>query len=128
MVRNTNAFCRQRIDITIFFQEMFIMKTLSEDFNKLTVVKGETFDVMLSANPSTGYGWELAVKQGKASLLNEAFVGAAQSGEVCGGDAYQIFTFRAEETGILEIDGVYKRSWEAPSAKDRKQHFMVTVK
>ncbi len=104
------------------------MKTLTEAFNTATVAKGETFAIELDSNPTTGYAWDVKLKAGKASLLKEDFTSSAQPGSmVCGAGGKQVFIFKAEEAGTVEIEAQYKRAWEnKPPAK--LKNFTVTVK
>ena len=104
------------------------MKKLTEEFNKVTVAKGESFSIELVSNPSTGYAWDLKLKAGKASLVKEDFISdAPRSSMVCGAGGKEVFVFKAEESGIIEIAADYKRSWEkVPPVKS--QSFRITVK
>ena len=104
------------------------MKKLTEEFNKASVAKGEHFAIMLDSNPSTGYGWDVQLKAGKASLVAEDYISDAKPGSmVYGGGGKEVFVFKAEEAGTIEIEAQYKRSWEnKPPLKS--QGFSVTVK
>lgn len=103
------------------------MKKLTEAFNKVTVAKGETFAIELESNPSTGYSWDLRLKAGKAKLVDEDFISSVSEPEICGAGGKEVFVFKAEESGTIEIEAQYKRSWESkPPAK--VQNFSVTVK
>jgi len=105
------------------------MKRLTEDFNKVTVAKGETFSIELASNPSTGYGWDVQLKSGKASLVKEDYVSSAPAGSmIVGGDGKEIFVFKANETGTVEIEAQYKRSWEKSVPAAKVKNFSVTVK
>jgi inhibitor of cysteine peptidase len=104
------------------------MKKLTEEFNQVSVAKGETFAIELDSHPSTGYGWDVKLKAGKASLVKEDFISSAPPDSmVCGAGGKEIFIFKAEETGTIEIEAQYKRSWEnKPPLK--LQGFSITVK
>jgi len=91
------------------------MKKLTETFNKISVVKGDSFEIELSTNLSTGYGWDLQVVSGKASLLTDNIDPPQRgaSGEMfIGGESNQHFVFIAEESGQIDIKAEYKRPWE----------------
>ena len=104
------------------------MKKLTEEFNKVTVAKGEMFSIELDSNPSTGYRWDLQLKAGKASLVDEDFISdAPKNSMVCGAGGKKVFIFKAEEAGTIEIDATYKRPWKSDGAA-QSQSFKITVK
>jgi len=104
------------------------MKKLTEEFNKVSVAKGEYFAIELKSNPSTGYGWDVQLKAGKASLVMKDYISDAQPGSMLvGGGGKQVFVYKAEEAGAIEIEAGYKRSWETtPPLKSKS--FSITVK
>jgi inhibitor of cysteine peptidase len=104
------------------------MKKLTEEFNKVSVVKGEHFAIELPSNLTTGYGWDVQLKAGKASLIMKDYVTDAKPGSMLvGGGGKEVFVYKAEETGVIDIEAQYKRDWEnKPPAKVR--NFSVTVK
>ncbi len=75
------------------------MQKLTKEFNKASVKKGEYFAIeLLDSNPSTGYGWDLQLKAGKASLVAEDYISDAKPGSmVYGGGGKEVFVFKAEE-------------------------------
>ena len=104
------------------------MQKLTMEFNKVSVAKGEYFAIELPSNPATGYRWDLQLKAGKASLVMNDYITDAQPGSMLvGGGGKEVFVYKAEESGTIEIDAQYKRDWEnKPPAK--LQGFSVTVK
>ena len=104
------------------------MKKLTEDFNKVTVAKGETFSIELDSVPSAGYSWDLKLKAGKASLVKEDWVSDQPlDEEICGGGK-EVFVYKAEAAGTIEIEAEYKRSWEKTTPPLKSQRFNITVK
>jgi inhibitor of cysteine peptidase len=106
------------------------MKTLTEKFNEVTVKKGETFEISLEGNATTGYSWEFKVVAGKASLVNEDYiVDPSPPGEFwCGVGGRQFAAFKADEKGKIEIQAEYKRPWAKNDAPAKSQTFKITVK
>jgi inhibitor of cysteine peptidase len=89
---------------------------LSLDYTgrQIELTKGQTFNVTLETNPSTGYSWEvvelntnLLQKIGEAdsepSITNEQLVGAP---------VMHTFQFEVINTGQTTLKIVYRRSWE----------------
>ena len=92
------------------------MKKLTEEFNVVSVKKGEVFEVELESNPTTGFIWDVAPTRGRATFLCQSFEGCAvpPAGGVplIGTGGIQRFLFRAEETGTIEMKAEYSRKWE----------------
>ncbi len=88
---------------------------LSMDYNgwQIELTKGQTFNVTLEANPSTGYSWEVVEinnnilrqigEPGYQPIYNFTGVGAPEM---------QIFRFEAIGTGRTTLGLVYRRPWE----------------
>src|SRR5579863_1192210 len=107
------------------------MKTLTETFNKISVAKGDTFEIELYGNASTGYNWDVQVVAGKARLLSHVSEPPAYIAKsnifAGGGGGNENFVFVAEEAGEIDIKADYKRSWESkPAAKSVS--FNISVK
>ena len=76
------------------------------------VVEGETFDVGLAATPTSGYAWELdqAAAGDLLEFLASEFI-PSRAG-IVGGDAMQVFTFKARRAGEAQLRFLYSRRWE----------------
>jgi inhibitor of cysteine peptidase len=104
------------------------MHKLTEEFNKVTVNKGDVFYIALASNPSTGYTWEVKLKSGKASIVKEAFLSAvSRDSEVVGAGGTEVFIFQAEEAGTIRIKADYKQPWKGGNF-GRSHTFDITVK
>lgn len=105
------------------------MKTLTKAFNTATIQAGERFRIELDANPSTGYLWEIEVKQGSASLHSQTFKRQNEPGEfVCGAAAIEEFVFQAAKiTGPIEIEAIYRRPWEKDAPAADKRTFRLNI-
>ncbi|MDE2337550.1 MAG: protease inhibitor I42 family protein [Alphaproteobacteria bacterium] len=103
------------------------MKKLTGQFNTATVKKGETFAIELGSNPSTGYSWDVQLKAGKASLVKTDYKPDSKDPMIIGGGGKEIYVFKAEETGTVDIEAVYRRPWDKSSA-GKPLRFGVTVR
>lgn len=103
------------------------MKKLSEQFNSISVQKGEEFVVELQGNPSTGYLWELEVKSGQATVVGRETIPHSTDPMVIGGGATERTVMRAEETGSIEIEANLRRPWAKNDAPAQSQQFKVKV-
>lgn len=89
------------------------MKKLCESFNEITIRPGETFQIELMENPSTGYRWRFQIVSGKAQKMNDQY--DAQNATAVGGVGKRTMTFKAFGKKDIEIRARYKRSWEKDS-------------
>lgn len=105
------------------------MQRLSKTFNEITVKKGDVFAIDLDANATTGYLWDMRLTAGKASLVSQNYTSEAPAGAlVMGGGGVESFTYKAEQTGTVELIAEYRRPWESPQqpAADTRK-FKITV-
>jgi predicted secreted protein len=81
----------------------------------VTLHVGDTLEISLEGNPTTGYGWELAA--GGSEVMRQ--VGESsfspESDLIGAGGTYR-FTFDAEARGQTDLELWYRRSWEADVA------------
>ena len=109
------------------------MKRLSEQFNSISVKKGEFFIVDLPSNGgSTGYMWDIAVTSGQAKVVKKEYVelrpGEDESEKmVCGGTMYDRTIMQAEETGTIELQANYRRPWEQGTPPVQTKTFKIDV-
>lgn len=75
----------------------------------LTLKKGDTLVVRLSANPSTGYDWAIGSKPNALRLVKRTYLGAPPQRPGQGGTDIFRFSVRSGK-GKLKL--VYRRSWE----------------
>ena len=109
------------------------MKRLSEQFNSISVKKGEFFIVDLPSNGgSTGYMWDVSVTAGKASVVKKEYVElqpdeTEEDKMVCGRTFYDRTILQAQESGTIELKAEYRRPWETGTAPIHQKTFKVTV-
>ncbi|MBA7509838.1 hypothetical protein ES705_01810 [subsurface metagenome] len=82
--------------------------------------KGDRINIKLESNPTTGYEWILGGETDTSvvSLFDSKFVQTEKEEELVGAGGYEIFTFKAENSGQTEIILTYKRSWEEEELKE----------
>lgn len=86
----------------------------SSTTSSLRVPVGHTFPILLAANPSTGYQWELStpVDPRFLVLLSNQYVPNPVSERV-GQGGHQVFTFQTLQAGMTSISLKYCRPWDA---------------
>jgi inhibitor of cysteine peptidase len=92
---------------------------------------GQSLEVRLAANPSTGYGWEIV--GGDPSII--AFVGrhdeptaASSRPQVTGAPDVQVLIFKTKAFGKTDLVLGYARPWEKGSAPVHTAKLSVTVR
>ncbi len=81
---------------------------------------GQTFEVSLEGNPTTGFRWEMQLPSAAAALVafeNENF--EANTSQV-GAPAVQRFRFSALAPGRVNLVFKYRRAWEKVEARDER--------
>jgi len=73
------------------------------------VQKGQTFDITLDANPTTGYSWKPEYEPTYLKLVDRRF--QPSSGAV-GAGGKETFTFQALQVGQTQLRMLYQRPWE----------------
>ena len=79
-----------------------------EDRVKLAV--GETKEIILDSNPTTGYSWSISRSVGLEVV--EEFILDGANGTVCGAAGKQHYRLSAKCPGEYEFMATYRRSWE----------------
>jgi inhibitor of cysteine peptidase len=87
------------------------MKVLDDRNNTqtITIKSGETFQIELSENPSTGYAWNISATPG-LTIVKDTFV--PPSGGLVGAGGQHVWQVEATGTGDQQLTAIYKRSWE----------------
>lgn len=92
---------------------------------------GEHASVLLNGNPTTGYLWEVADKQGDAATAETRILPPAQMKEdeppLCGGPAPTELTFTGVKPGKTTVTMEYKRPWEKDEPAQKSLKFEVIV-
>jgi inhibitor of cysteine peptidase len=101
---------------------------LTEENNNTTVTArvGDTIEVLLAENPSTGYRWEVAAFDSSVLSAGESRFSPAAGGIGAEGTRHMAFPVRDAGTGRIEL--VLRRSWEPVSAAIQRWNVTVEVR
>lgn len=92
-----------------------------------TVKVGDTIEVIIAGNPTTGFAWATALAEKDAALFKPVgeppYATEASDGVVGAGGTYT-FTFKAAARGDALLKLVYARPWESVSPE---KTFAVTL-
>jgi inhibitor of cysteine peptidase len=105
------------------------VKLITEESNgtEINLAIGETFEVRLEENRSTGFKWVFEssskVGEGVLSLVGDSF----GKGEAVGQPGTHRWEFRAERAGSGTITLSYRRPWEGNASPARSFTLKVRV-
>lgn len=99
-------------------------KIYQDPVEPIRVRGGEEFLIILPANATTGYRWDMKLPEGEKtlSLLGSEYI--APEKKLAGAPGDQSYRFKALKAGETRIDFVYRRPWEPEHLPTRK---VVTV-
>jgi len=89
-----------------------IVVTAADDGSQIELSEGEVLVVKLQANPSTGYGWQMA-GSGEGDILCRARVEEFEpESDLLGAPGTQILRFEAVRDGDTTLTLEYRRPWQ----------------
>lgn len=93
------------------------LKLREADSGKAFTVKvGDTIEIVIPGNPTTGYEWKAALDQASAALLESlgepVYAPGSTDKTLVGGGGTYTFTFKAVKSGQATIKLTYARSFE----------------
>ena len=107
--------------------------TAADHDKTVNLLIGETVDLHLESNPTTGYSWNsLQLPDGKiVKQTHHAYQGPSESGQthlLVGAGGVEHWKFLAMAEGKTALDLIYRRGWEEPQETDQKLsiRFVVT--
>ena len=103
----------------------------SSEEDSVTLRKGQTLRVELPAESGNGYQWRVTPTAGGAPdllILQHHSVGGPSGYNTKPGDhIWDLFTFRAEQTGQGTTELTYTRPWEKDAPPAKRYTISVTV-
>ena len=109
--------------------ESIMLSTSIDTSTKRHVKAGDTFNIQLRSNPTTGYRWQLVEPFDKTRLekVSNHYQADANPNRMVGVGGTETWTFKALKSGHAEIQLRYIRSWEAqdPSAQVAKYQIKI---
>ena len=104
---------------------------VAEDSKSASVMEartGEEFTIILSANPTTGYQWQLAEPLNKkiVLLLNSEYI--AEKPGLIGSGGKEMWRFKALRKGSADIKFKYVRPWEKNIPPESIKKFTISIK
>lgn len=90
---------------------------------------GESFEIKLPENPSTGYKWRMITipqSQMIISQLADQFGNSASN--VVGAGGERVFRYQVTNPGTVDIYGFHTRPWETNSGTNPSVKYRIVVK
>ena len=103
-----------------------MLLTEENDNTTITARIGETIEVSLGENPSTGYRWEVAALD--SSIVSTGESQFSPTAEGIGASGTRHMTFHVHDAGTGRIELVLRRSWEPPSAAIKRWGVAVAAR
>ena len=89
-----------------------IIKEYSQK-EKYSLRKGDIVEVILNANPSTGYKWQIEnIDIAKIKIVEETYTAKKVKRDIVGSGGNKIYLFKAINKGNTTIDLIYSRPFE----------------
>jgi inhibitor of cysteine peptidase len=89
-----------------------IVVTAAESGRVVNLKPGDTFEVRLEANPSTGYGWMVSAE--KNSIVRQKSMKFIRGGvgDIAGAGGRNVWKFEGVKAGNQKLTFSYQRPWE----------------
>ncbi len=99
------------------------------DGQAIDIQVGDTFEVALPENPTTGFGWE--VTEGLGDVIEQdgvpRYAPDRSNPHMTGGGGIIAFHFKAVAAGTAELKLAYHRKWETETPPAKTFHMTVKV-
>ena len=128
LMNSCNAF--KNTDAKIASEPTDIVTTIyaASDMNEVTVKEGETFEITLDSNPSTGFAWEIVGELDANDIEEVDNVYAAaenkQDPPLVGAGGKEVWTFKAIQKGEFEIKMKYCQAFDRDNPIEEKTIFV----
>ena len=101
--------------------------SVDENITSLKMGRGETAQVFLRENPTTGYLWNATGSPG-IKILNNTYYADTSAGEKTGTGGVHSWIMRAVEEGPQEFSAVLSRGAGSASDGDKKYSLNITIR
>ena len=96
---------------------------------KYSLRKGDIVEVILNANPSTGYKWDIVtVDTVKVKIVDETYTAKTVNENIVGSGGTKIYHFKAINKGSTVIELNYYRPFEKELPPNKKFYVNLEIK
>lgn len=102
-------------------------RSYTETDTEISVTAGETFDIKVVSNRTTGYMWVVGeISDGAQVVIVSSEYAAPESG-MMGASGIETWKFKAVSSGSVKLVWSYVKPWEQAGAPAKTITFNVTV-
>ena len=88
--------------------------------------RGETVELRLKENPSTGYRWTIDVEPPGAATIASSSQEPGAPG--LGANGVHVFRIAAKGSGVVTLNARLSRSWEGEGVAEERKSFILQVR
>ena len=103
-----------------------IVVNITDNGKTIPVALGDTIEVTLDENPTTGFQWNATTTPGLA-IITDRFEPSDTSEGIAGAGGIHIWELQATQSGLQNFSAVYKQSWMPDSPDDERYVIFVQV-
>ena len=93
----------------------------------MTIKVGETFDIRVPSNPTTGHQWKVLFDNARLNLVESEYI-EAEDKELVGASGEEVFSFEALKRGDTKVSLEYIRAFEPGTPPIIERAYAITVK
>jgi inhibitor of cysteine peptidase len=99
------------------------------DGTRVVLARGGEVKILLDVVPKTGMQWHMPANVAPvlSPIGQPIYVGKSAEVRNVGAGAMNIFRFRAEQPGRVDLEFAYRRPWESELAPAQVRHYEVIV-
>ncbi|NTW00974.1 MAG: protease inhibitor I42 family protein [Oscillochloris sp.] len=101
--------------------------TQADSGKAISVKQGDTFQINLDENPTTGYRWAMDSQDTQVITLISDTYTTTSSGTMLGAGGTRMLTFQAATTGTIQLKLKLWRAWEGDSSIGQRFETSITV-
>ena len=96
---------------------------------KYTIKKGDNVEVVLNANPSTGYRWQIVnIDNSKLEIVDESYTATQVKRDIVGRGGNKVYLFNAIEEGSTIVEFEYSRPFEKDIPPNKKFYVNLDIR
>ncbi|MBU0529824.1 protease inhibitor I42 family protein [bacterium] len=96
---------------------------------KYSLREGDIIEVILNANPSTGYIWQIVnIDNLKLTLVDETYTAKTINKDIVGSGGNKIYHFKAISKGNTAIELIYFRPFEKELLPNKKSQVNLDIR
>jgi len=104
-----------------------VVKARLDGDGTFDIRQGQTLELEMESNPTTGYSWDVAASENKGVLRQKRGSKYIPGSDLIGAGGVQIFYFEGLRRGRAELTFEYRRPWEKDKEPAGRHVILVNV-